>query len=81
MGQAIPDPAQWGLDFAMVVTFIGMLIPEIKDRPSLGAALVAGGAALLGNNLPNQFGLLLAALLGIAAGLFLENRLLQEKIQ
>lgn len=74
VGQAIPDPVRWGLDFAMVVTFIGMLIPQIKDRPRLGAALVAAGVALLANNLPNQLGLLLAALLGIATGLFIESR-------
>lgn len=72
VGQAIPDPARWGLDFAMVVTFIGMLIPEIKDRPTLAAALVAAGTALIANQLPNQLGLLLAALLGIAAGFALE---------
>lgn len=72
-GQAIPDPANWGLDFAMVVTFIGMLVPMIKGRPTLAAALVAGATALLANGLPNQFGLLLAALLGIAAGVLAER--------
>jgi 4-azaleucine resistance transporter AzlC len=34
-GQAIPDPRSWGLDFAMIVTFIGMLVPEIKTLPTL----------------------------------------------
>lgn len=72
-GSAIPDPANWGLDFALVVTFIGMLIPMIKNRPTLAAVLVAGAAAMLANGLPNQFGLLLAALLGIAAGVVLER--------
>ncbi|MBZ0286076.1 MAG: AzlC family ABC transporter permease, partial [Anaerolineae bacterium] len=32
-GQTIPDLSQWGLDFALYVTFIGMLIPLIKSRP------------------------------------------------
>lgn len=73
VGQAIPDPARWGLDFAMVVTFIGMLVPQIKDRPRLSAALVAAGVALLANGLPNQLGLLLAALIGIATGLIVES--------
>ncbi len=73
VGQAIPDPGAWGLDFAMVVTFLGMLMPEIKNRPTLAAALVAGLAALLGRNIPNQLGLLLAALLGIASGIALEH--------
>lgn len=71
-GQAIPDPRNWGLDFAMVVTFIGMVVPMIKGRPTLAAVVVAGGAAVLANGLPNQLGLLLAALLGIAAGVLAE---------
>jgi len=74
LGQAIPIPARWGLDFAMVVTFIGMLIPQIKDRPTLSAAMMAAGVALLAHGLPNQLGLLLAALLGIGTGFFLESR-------
>ena len=72
-GQAIPNPRSWGLDFALVVTFIGMLIPMIKGRPTLAAVLVAGAAALLGNRLPHQTGLLIAALLGIAAGVTVES--------
>jgi predicted branched-subunit amino acid permease len=73
-GQSIPALTSWGLDFALVVTFIGMLVPQIKGRPTLAAVLVAGAAALLGHGLPNQSGLLLAALLGIATGVLLESR-------
>jgi 4-azaleucine resistance transporter AzlC len=72
-GRAIPDPANWGLDFAMIVTFLGMLIPMVKDRPVFIAVLVAGISALIANSLPNQMGLFIAALLGIAAGVFAER--------
>jgi len=72
-GQAIPDPASWGLDFAMVVTFIGMLIPMIKNCPVLFAVLVAGIVALLTNGLPNNIGLFLASLSGITAGVVFEK--------
>jgi 4-azaleucine resistance transporter AzlC len=71
-GQAIKDPSSWGLDFAMVVTFIGMLVPLVKDRPALASVLIAGAAALFVRGLPNQLGLLVAALLGIAAGVVAE---------
>lgn len=71
-GQAIKDPGSWGLDFAMVVTFIGMLVPLVKDRPALVSILVTGCTALLANSLPYQLGLLIAALLGIAAGVVAE---------
>lgn len=72
-GQAIPDPRSWGLDFAMIVTFIGMLVPLVNNRPAVLAVLVAGVTALLSNSLPNQFGLILAAILGIIAGVAAEK--------
>lgn len=72
-GQAIPDLSKWGLDFAMYVTFIGMLIPLIKSRPVLLAAVVGGLSAVLFNGLPNQMGLIVAALLGVAAGVIAEH--------
>ena len=72
-GSAIPDPASWGLDFAMIVTFIGMLVPMVKDRPVLIAVLVAGVSAVASNGLPNQMGLFIAALLGITAGIIAER--------
>lgn len=78
-GQAIPDPRSWGLDFAMIITFIGMLVPEVKGLPALAVVLVSSAVSLLGNNLPNQSGLLLAALFGIAAGVVTER--LQSQIQ
>ena len=57
----------------MVVTFIGMLVPMIKGRPAFASVLIAGSAALLADGLPHKLGLLLAALLGIAAGVLAER--------
>ena len=71
-GQAIPDPASWGLDFAMIATFIGMLAGLIRERSELVAAGVAGMVALAANPLPNKLGLILAALAGIGAGMAAE---------
>lgn len=72
-GQAIPNPLAWGLDFALVVTFIGMLAQFVRNRPALAASAVAGICAVLANGLPNRMGLLLAAVLGIAAGVIVES--------
>lgn len=72
-GQTIPDLSKWGLDFALYVTFIGMLIPLIKSRPVLLSAVVGGLSAVLFHGLPNQMGLIVAALLGVAAGVIAEN--------
>ncbi len=71
-GQQIPDPQGWGLDFAMVVTFIGIIVPLVKNRPALVSVIVAGVVSVLANGLPNKLGLMAAALLGIAAGVLAE---------
>ena len=74
-GTLIPDPSRFGLDFAMSVTFIGMLVPLIKNRPVLAAVIVASVVAVLTYTMPNKIGLILAALAGVAAGVFFEARM------
>ena len=72
-GQRIDDPLRWGLDFAMIVTFIGMLVPMIKNRSTAVAVLASGAAALSLRGLPHQLGLIAAAVLGVLAGVFMEQ--------
>ncbi len=72
-GQAIPNPESWGLEFALPVTFIGMLVPMLKDRPIIACVTVAAAAAVLFSGLPNQLGLIVASLLGVAAGSLLQH--------
>jgi 4-azaleucine resistance transporter AzlC len=72
-GQSIPDLSQYGLAFAMDVTFIGMIIPQLKNRPMVLAALVAGLSAVAFNNVPNKLGLIVAVFIGIAVGLIAES--------
>lgn len=72
LGAAIPE--SWSLDFALPLTFIAMLVPVLKDRPAIAAALSAGVAALIAFPLPYKLGLILAALVGILVGTLLEER-------
>jgi 4-azaleucine resistance transporter AzlC len=72
-GTQLSGIASWGLDFAMVVTFIGIVTPLIVNRPALLSALVAGVVALVTQGLPNKLGLMLAAMAGIAAGVWAER--------
>jgi 4-azaleucine resistance transporter AzlC len=72
LGTVIPE--SWPLDFALPLTFIAIVMPELKDRATVAAALVAGSVAVLGNDIPYRLGLILAALVGITAGLLLERR-------
>lgn len=67
-------PKEWPLDFALPLTFIAMVVPVLKKRPMIAAALSAGVTALLAYNLPFKLGLIVAALVGIAVGALLEGR-------
>ena len=68
-------PPRWNLDFAIPLTFIAVVIPAVKDRPSLLAAMAAGLVALLAVPLPYNLGLMVGAICGIAAGFAAERRL------
>jgi len=72
LGTAIPE--SWSLDFALPLTFIAMVIPVLKGRPYIAASLSAGIVALLAYSLPFKLGLILAALVGIGAGTYLEGK-------
>ena len=61
-------PSDLGLDFALPLTFIAIVVPLIRDRSMLLAAAVAGVMALLAAGLPFKLGLLAAALTGMMAG-------------
>ena len=71
-GTQLEGLAESGLDFAMVVTFIGIVVPLIVNRPMLACAVVAGVTAVITNPLPNKIGLIIAAAAGIAAGVWIE---------
>ncbi|HZC08194.1 MAG TPA: AzlC family ABC transporter permease [Ktedonobacterales bacterium] len=66
-------PASWSLDFAATLTFIALVVPLLRDRALIGAALVAGIVAALTLGAPLKLGLALAALAGIVAGIALDR--------
>ncbi len=72
-GQMLKGIGGWGLDFAMVAAFIGMVLPYLKDRPNYCAVIAAGAAALAFHGLPHQLGLIVASLIGVAAGVLAER--------
>jgi len=73
IGHLIPNAASWGLDFAMSVTFIGMVIPYLVNQPMVAAVLTAGMVALLAHGLPHQLGLMVSTLTGIMTGFLCER--------
>ncbi len=67
-------PASWSLEFTIPLTFLALAVPAIKDRFTAAAALVAAVAAVLANGAPFKLGLVIAAMIGILAGMLLEAR-------
>ena len=66
-------PTSWSLDFAVVLTFIALLVPAVRTRADLAAAIVAAGVALIAAGLPYRLALVVASIAGIAAGMAIER--------
>lgn len=64
-GTQMQGMADWGLEFALVVTFIGIVVPLLRSIPMVLCAVVAGGVAVLLRDLPHQAGLMLGSVAGI----------------
>ena len=67
-------PPQWGLEFTLPLIFIALVVPALKDRGAVLAAIAAAGTAVLAAGLPYKLGLLTAALVGIVVGLWSEKK-------
>lgn len=72
LGAAIP--AGWSLDFSIALTFIALLVLSVHRRSDALAALAAGLAVLPALALPHKLGLLAAAAVGVAVGLWAGRR-------
>ncbi len=72
LGARVPE--SWSLDFALPLTFLAILVPQVRDRPSLAAALVAGVLAVALAGMPLKLGLMVSILAGVAVGGLLEIR-------
>ena len=74
MGQQIPDIASWGLDVAMLVGFIGIVVPNLKFRADWVCAATAMFSTLITYHWPNQTGLLFSSFLAISVAVLLDRR-------
>lgn len=72
VGAGVPEA--WGLEFAVPLVFLALLVPTLKDRESLVAGAVAGIVAVAGSGLPFNLGLVVAASVGVLAGMVAEAR-------
>jgi len=67
-------PLAWSLDFVLPLTFIALVIPALKDKAGVAAAVTAALVGVLTLGFPFKTGLLVAAFLGILIGLLMEGR-------
>jgi len=70
-GAAFPQLQSLGLDFAMVATFIAIVVPQLNRLPHFAAALAAGLFAYVLKDLPYKLGLMAAILAGVLVGVAL----------
>ncbi len=74
LGQTIPDITSWGLDVAMVVAFIGIVVPHLKNKADWACALTAGISAIVTFDWPHQTGLLFSSFIAIVVGVLLSHK-------
>jgi predicted branched-subunit amino acid permease len=73
VGTAIPP--EWGLDFAVPITFLALTAPALRTVAHIGAAFTSVTVVLLCAGLPWNLGLLVAGLAGMVVGAEIERRM------
>jgi 4-azaleucine resistance transporter AzlC len=71
VGAQIPESL--GLEFAIPLVFLVLLIPVVQTRPGLSAAVVGGLAAVIGGAAPFHLGLVIGAVAGVITGVAMEK--------
>jgi 4-azaleucine resistance transporter AzlC len=70
-GAVFPQLQTLGLDFAMVVTFIAIVVPQLTRLPHFSAAVAAGSVAYMLKDWPYKLGLMVAIMVGVGVGMLL----------
>ncbi len=79
-GNQMPGLTDFGLDIAMVVAFIGIVVPHLKMRSHWLCAITAALSGTLTYYWPHQSGLLFSSVVAIIVGVLAENTLSSENI-
>lgn len=72
MGRGLPPSIP--LTFAAPLSFLALLVPQLRSRPGMVAATTGGAVATLGHAAPANLGMLLGCLCGILAGTWATQR-------
>jgi predicted branched-subunit amino acid permease len=77
-GSYLPDLTEIGLDFAIAVTLIALVIPTIRNIPTLVTVIVAGVFSVIFNIINWELGLIAASLLAMFGG-YITFRIIDSK--
>lgn len=66
-------PAAWSLDFVVTLTFLVLLMPALRTRADIAAAIMAGAVVLVASGLPYRLSLVVASIAGVATGYLVER--------
>ena len=69
VGEKVPDMTNWGLDVAMVVAFIGIVVPALQRFAHWACAVTSAACILLTYDWPHQTGLLFSSVMAILVGI------------
>ena len=72
LGGDIPDGVQLG--FAVPLTFLALLLPALRDRPTAAAAAGEAAVCIATAALPNSLNLIVGAIAGVAVGVMVSRR-------
>jgi len=78
-GAAFPGLQSLGLDFAMVATFIAIVVPQLVALRYVAAAATAGALSFFWQAWPYKLGLLAAVFAGVAVGVILSRPQAQRR--
>jgi 4-azaleucine resistance transporter AzlC len=73
LGKVISDDTTDVLGFSLPLIFTAIVVPMLKQNPALLAAVSAAAAGIIFAPMPNKLGLIVAAGVGIAAGVMAER--------
>ena len=74
LGTLVPDPAVWGIDFALPAMFIGLLAMQIKGRLDLATGLAVGLASLaIALLVQGNWNIIIAAIAAASLGVWMER--------
>lgn len=72
LGPVFPESID--VSFLVPALFIALLVPSLRSRPAVFAAVVGAGVTMLLSGIPNRGGMLIGGLVGIAAGTWSDIR-------